>query len=614
MGQPLTGQHADPDFPVIYDITTPITRGLVALMNDTLTASATDLFTLEATSDPSLTPQAEEAIMGQLQEQQMAMMSLGMSGSMTETQESAKMLIQAAMVAGAEQAQSAADSLKHTIKDMLQENGFDAAVRAGIHDLVHSLAMVIKAPSPRLKKVKRWDGGRLMFVDELVRGVERIDPVNLYPAPNAVCSQTADYLVEVRTSSPNELAALAASEGYDALEIARVLDMHPEGYKAVNDDGTVMWLKEPDQNTDVVTENVKPFNYDVLIMYGRVRGALLKDFGIEGVEDHLHYEAEIMAVDTCVIRATLNPDPAGKRPFYHTSYDPVQGSFWGRCPVSHVIPLQRAATSAFVALMGDLAMSGIHIELNTAHLHEDDRLTADAVRPRVVRQVKKDATLAGKRAYDIFPVTAQTAAFREELRHLEEKAYEVVGLQRFAVGQTTGAGTIGRTAGGLASLLNQASKGTKQVLRNIENFVVEPVVQHFVDYELQWGEVSAELHGDVNVQAKGLTEVAENAGQADDLSWALQSISAIADKVDPMTGQPFIPAAAFPRLVYQMFKAKGIPTHGVFPDNFESTSALQGQSAGGLPGADVPGLDGRSQTSINSINQSNDLMGVGAGA
>jgi hypothetical protein len=33
-----------------------------------------------------------------------------------------------------------------------------------------------------------------------------------------------------------------------------------------------------------------------------------------------------------------------------------------------------------------------------------------------------------------------------------------------------------------------------------------------------------------------------------------------------------------------------------------------------MPTPDVPGLDGRSQTSINSIQQSNDIMGVGAGA
>jgi hypothetical protein len=465
-----------------------------------------------------------------------------------------------------------------------------------------------------LKKVKEWRQGRLEFVDKVVRGVERIDPVNLYPAPNAVCPQTADYLVELRQVSPNELASLAAQVGYDPKEIGRVFDTYPEGFKVTDDDANTSLLREPDQNTDILTVNTKPYGYQVLCMYGRVRGALLKDFGIEGVEDHLHYDAEVLTIQDCVIRAVLNADPAGKRPFYVCSYDPVYGSFWGRSPTSHLIPLQRAATSIFVSMLADLSMAGLHVEVDPSRLHDDDQLEKNVIRPREARIVKANPSGQGKRAYDIFEVTPQTAVFQGQLDKIVERTYEVTGLQRFAIGQTTGVGTVGRTAGGLASLLNQASKGIKQVMRNIENHIIAPVIQHHVDYELMWGDVGANLQGDVSVQAKGLTSVAEQAGQTDDLQWALQSLSSMMGATDPSTGKPFIPAAAPVRILYQIFKAKGIPTAGVFPANFESSSALQGEGSSGQPTPDVPGLDGRSQVSIDSINQSNDPMGVGAGA
>lgn len=612
LSQPLTGAHADPAFPVVYDVTSSITRGLIAVLNDTLTASAADLFALQPTTDPSLTPEAEDAIVGALEQQQMAMLSLGMQPSETEVQAAARQLLSAAKTAGTEQAAMAADNLKTMIKDQLQENGFDMAIREGIHDFVSSVAMVIKAPSPRLKKSKVWENGRLAFIDTVVRGVERIDPVNLYPSPNAVCPQTADYLVELRHVSPNELAMLAAQEGYDSDEIQRVFTLHPEGYKATDDDANTSLLREPDQNTDILTSNTKPYGYQVLCMYGRVRGAILKEFGIEGVEPHLHYDAEALVIDDCVIRAVLNADPAGKRPFYVTSYDPVYGSFWGRSPTSHLIPLQRAATSIFVSMLADLSMAGIHIEVDPSRLHDDDHLEKDAVRPRVARVVKASHT-STKRVYDIFEVTPNTGVFQAQLDKIVERTYEVTGLQRFAIGQTTGVGTVGRTAGGLASLLTQASKGIKQVMRNLENDIITPVVQHYVDYELMWGDVAAEFRGDVNVQAKGLTAVAEQAGQSDDLQWALQSLGSIIDKVDPATGETFIPAAAMPRLLFSLFKAKGIPTAGIFPANFESSAVLSGDQAPGLPPPDIPGLDGRSQTSIDSIQQSNDIMGVGAG-
>lgn len=614
LSQPLTGVHSDPNFPVVFCVTSSITRGLIAVLNDTLTASAADLFTLSPTTDPALTPEAEDSIVGALEQQQMAMLSLGMQPSETETQAAARQLLAAAKTAGNEQAAMAADNLKMMIKDQLQENGFDAAIREGIHDFVSSVAMVIKAPSPRLKKTKVWENGRLAFRDEVVRGVERIDPVNLYPAPNAVDPQTADYLVELRQVSPNELAMLAAQEGYDTVEISRVFDMHPEGFKVVDDDANTSLLREPDQNTDILTTNTKPYGYQVLCMYGRVRGALLKEFGIEGVEDHLHYDAEVLTISDCVIRAVLNADPAGKRPFYVTSYDPVYGSFWGRSPTSHLIPLQRAATSIFVSMLADLSMAGIHVEVDPSRLHDDDHLERDVVRPRIARVVKANPAGNAKRAYDIFEVTPNTGIFQNQLDKIVERTYEVTGLQRFAIGQTTGVGTVGRTAGGLASLLNQASKGIKQVMRNLENDIIAPVVQHYVDYELMWGDIAAEFRGDVSVQAKGLTAVAEQAGQSDDLQWALQSLSSVIDKVDPATGQTFIPAAAMPRLLYSLFKAKGIPTAGIFPANFESTAVLSGEQAAGMPTPETPGLDGRSQTSINSIQQSNDIMGVGAGA
>ena len=73
LAQPLTGAHADPAFPVIFDLVGPISRGLIALLRDTLTASAADLFTLMPTADPALTPEAEEAIIGALEQQQLAM-------------------------------------------------------------------------------------------------------------------------------------------------------------------------------------------------------------------------------------------------------------------------------------------------------------------------------------------------------------------------------------------------------------------------------------------------------------------------------------------------------------------------------------------------------------
>jgi hypothetical protein len=115
----------------------------------------------------------------------------------------------------------------------------------------------------------------------------------------------------------------------------------------------------------------------------------------------------------------------------------------------------------------------------------------------------------------------------------------------------------------------------------------------------------------VNVQAKGLSSLAETADKAKDLEWALQSISAIAGKVNPQNGKPYVPDGAVPMLLYQMFKARGLPTAGIFDQDVEANLLLGGAGDGAPPnqGSGVQ-LDGRSQTAMDSISSANNIAGA----
>lgn len=613
LGQPLTGKYADPDFPVVYDITNPITRGITALLNDTLSASAADLFVLKPTSAPELTQAAQSSIVARLGRQQDLAAALGMPLEEDEVQRQASRLIQAAEVAGRDQATRAAQALEGRVRDMLEEGDFDHELRAGMHDLVHGLTMVLKCPSMVTRKVKVWDEqtGTLRFTEKLVRGVERIDPLNIYPAPNATDAQSADYIVEVRTVSPNDLIALAQSDGYSRSGIMDVLKQFPLGHAEHLSDSVATLIKTPEQDMVVTSAASTPYTYDALVMYGRVKGDILAEMGVDGVDGAMLYDAEVVTIGDIVVRAVLNSDAMGRRPYYTTSYDPVGGSFWGRCPVAQLIPVQRAATSVFTAMLGDMSLAGIHIEVNPSRLSDDDELTSNAVRPRVVRIRKGTASGSAESAYYFNNISPNSAQYRAELAALTDRAFDIVGVQRFAIGETTNVGTIGRTSGGLAQLLNQAGKTLKQVMRHIERGVIEPIVQHYVDYELEWGDTSAILQGDVNVQAKGLSSLAETSDKAKDLEWALQSISAIAGKANPQTGKPYVPDGAVPMLLYQMFKARGLPTAGIFDQDMEASAVLSPDSSSQIPANESGAqLDGRSQTAMDSINSANNVAGA----
>ena len=145
---------------------------------------------------------------------------------------------------------------------------------------------------------------------------------------------------------------------------------------------------------------------------------------------------------------------------------------------------------------------------------------------------------------------------------------------------------------------------------NVAAFIIEPVVQVFTDWELMWSK-DVQARGDVNVQARGITGLREQQAAVDDLQWALQSLSAIADKVNPATGQPIVPPTAVPMLLQRMFKLRGIPTEGMFDQDYELVGTLQG---GGNPAPSIMGggiaLDGRSPAAAAAIQTANNPAGI----
>jgi hypothetical protein len=179
---------------------------------------------------------------------------------------------------------------------------------------------------------------------------------------------------------------------------------------------------------------------------------------------------------------------------------------------------------------------------------------------------------------------------------------------RFAVafGSPQGLGTLGRTAGGVSIILNQSTKAIKQALRMIESGLIEPVVQEFINYEIRTSN-DPDIRGDIRVYARGVSGLMEQEGKNGDLEWALQSISSMVGVVDPATQQPVVPITAVQRILYTMFKNKGLSTDGIFPDfdREEAFGELTGQPMPQDPAGGVPDLQGRSPNAEAAIAAAN---------
>jgi hypothetical protein len=614
-GEPVTGVHADPEIPVTYPLTPPIVEGLVALLANAVTvSSATEAFVLKPTAQPTLPEEANLRIMQELTQMQQHLAELGVAQDFDAMMESAKHLEAAARTEQNEQALEQAGALQARVKDKLQETGFTGVFAELIRDFCTYPAVIVKAPAVQLRQVRSWNNGRLAFEQKLVRGVERIDPGMIFPAPGAFGMQpeNSEYVCELRRLNPTDLSELATSPDYDADEVMRVMATYPMGRRELF--AGLPGYQNLGLNGAALSE-LSPLtasgNFDAIVHCGRIQGRLLTEFGVIVPDELRSYEAEVVVIGDCVIRAALNPDAGGRRPYHHTSFFPISNSVWGDSPCTRLFHMQRAATSLFVSLLADAALAGVHIELDPSLLHSDDKVEKTSVRPRQIRIVKQTGATNRARAYDLFNVQAQTAAFSAEIERLHAVCFELVGVSRLSLGQQAGAGTIGRTAGGVAALLNQTSMPIKQAVLNMEAHLIEPVVQAFVDFELTWAK-EGEFAGDVNVMARGLSGLLEQQGNVDDLTFAMQSLTGIADKVNPETGKSIVPPDAIPMLLQAIFQAKGIDTDGLFDKDYSVSAALKGTSFGQQPsqvGGGIP-LNNMGTQAAAAIQASNNPMGA----
>lgn len=603
-GELLACETLDPDIDVNFNITSPIVKGIVGLIRDVFANSIETPFTIRATPqadlDQNMSSQVMAAVIAHLQQAQMV--SPEMIDQLAADQGQA--LKNAAMQEQQKMANNAADKMNVVVKDRLQDADWLRQFGDFIYNFVVYPTAIIKTPSVSYKPWKRWNGSRMVVEHKLVRGVENISPFDFYPAPNAQSVQDAEYVIEVRKCSRSELVSYYTAPGYDSDGVRQVLSEFPTGYLEPREDGKDHNPEVQDGEYHIGLEDDAQGFYDCVGFYGSIRGELLEEFGVEVGNPDMSYEAEIWTVDNIVIKAVLNPDITGQRPFYAASFEPIPGAFWGECPVTRLKDVQRVCTATIVAMVRNMGLaSGVLGEVESDRVIDDEDV--NVIMPNTIREVKSVMGMQG-RAYNFYTVPDISAHLLNVFERFLQYGYELIGIPRVAFGSTENIGTVGRTSGGVAMVLNQASKSVKFALRVLEENIIEPVVQSYIDYELMFS-LDTTIKGDIRVHARGVSGIVEKETQENKLQWALQSLGPYMSIIDPATQQPIIPPEAIKRLLYQIFKSSGISTEGIFPD-YDLQNAVTADIQGLNPMYQGGTMDGRNAAAGQAIAAQNSFM------
>jgi hypothetical protein len=482
-----------------------------------LTGSDDKPWSLKPNPIPDMDPNIIGSLMAEATQKLQALLAMGINPDQEEVKQMLLDLKDAAYRELTDIAQETAERMERKMHSQLLEGQWTTAFAQFIDDLVTFPSAILKGPVVRNRPALRWvkgaDGEYVLDVQNtLMLEWERVSPFNIYPAPDASTINDG-YLIERHKLSRADLVSMLGVDGYSDGAIRGVLEEYGKG-------GLREWIyvdltKATAEGKSTTAAGQNPSELiDALQFWGSVQGRLLRDWGMteEEVPDPLaEYPVEAWLIGRWIIKAVVNPDPLGRKPYYKASYEEVPGAFWGNSVADLCRDAQDICNAAARALVNNMSLSsGPQVVYNIDRLPEGENVTQ--IFPWKIWQVTSDPMNGGQAPVTFF----QPDSRANELMAVYEKfavlADEYTGIPRYMTGGTPSGGA-GRTASGMSMLMTNAGKSIKQVIANIDEHVIKPCIDRLYYYNMRYSD-DPDLKGDVNIQARGAASLMEKESAA----------------------------------------------------------------------------------------------------
>jgi hypothetical protein len=406
------------------------------------------------------------------------------------------------------EAQMRADKMKLKIQDQFAQGGWEQAFNDFVTDIVTFPTAFIKGPIVRRQRTLGWTQnaeGRTTVepIERLAPEYERVDPFRIYPEPG-ITNINDGYLFELHRMTRMELSDLIGVPGYDEDAIRKVLE-EGNGTSWINED----YELQKDEEERKYYAYMRPTTeYDALEFWGKVSGAMLIEWGLseEDVPDPAReYDANVWTVGNYVIKAVLNYDPLGEKPYAKTSFIKCPGAFWGKGIPEIIEDLQGVCNAAARALVNNMGIaSGPQVEMNVEGLAPNEDITN--LTPWRIWQTINDPTGSSAPAIKFNQPESRAAELVAVYEKFSRLADDHSGIPAYIYGDTNVQGA-GRTSSGLSMLMGAAGKGIRQVVMHIDSDVVKPIVGRQFVYNMRYDEDES-IKGDVEIVAKGAINLA----------------------------------------------------------------------------------------------------------
>jgi hypothetical protein len=299
---------------------------------------------------------------------------------------------------------------------------------------------------------------------------------------------------------------------------------------------------------------------DSLWYWGSVPGWKLMSWGMDGageLDPARDYEVEAEIIGPYVIMCRLNPDPMRRRPFWKACYSAKPGSFWGQSAPELADTSQKMCNAAACAMADNLGMSsGPMVWVHTDRL-ADGESAVDIFAWRVW-QLRSDPTQGVNPGVGFFQAMNYAAELQAVIDKFDLRSDDDTGIPRYTYGNDQQVGGAADTYAGLSMLMNNAAKGLRRAISNVDLNVIEPTLQMAYEHEMLYG-TDMTVKGDCRIQARGAAAILVKESQRQGRMQALQVVGQ-----NPMAMQ-IVGFAGYGKLLANALRSMDGADDGVVP-------------------------------------------------
>ena len=403
----------------------------------------------------------------------------------------------------------AAKKMQKKIQDQLDESSASKHLRSTAFEMALFGTGVMKGPFAVDKEYPSWDDetGEYSPTFKTVPQVSHVSVWNFYPDPDANNIDEAQYVIERHKLSRSQMRNLKKRPYFRSAVIDEAIALGENYSKEY-------WENDlADYAPEYGVERFEVFEY-----WGMCDVDMLQEQGVDIPKELTkmdELQANIWICNGKLLRMVLNPFKPAKIPYMAAPYELNPYSFFGIGIAENMEDTQLLMNGFMRMAVDNAVLSGnLLIEVDETNLVPGQDLS---VYPGKI--FRRQGGAPGQAIFGTkFPnVAGENLQLFDKARVLAD---ESTGFPSFAHGQT-GVMGVGRTASGISMLMGAASGTIKNVIKNVDDYLLRPLGEGLFQFNMQF-DFDPEIKGDLEVKARGTESLMANEVRSQRLMQFLQ--------------------------------------------------------------------------------------------